>query len=78
MGQSLPERWRTAIRAVVVNLWPWIERGYHLSIRARVIAVKAVSAGPSTRLGYRYAATVQPLARDGSDDASRPAIPDVP
>jgi len=64
-----------ALRRLIREALPEL-LGYHLSIRARVVAVHE-EAGRIEEERRRYSVDVQPLRPDGSDDEDAPVIPDV-
>lgn len=64
-----------ALRRLIREALPEL-LGFHVSIRARVVAVHE-EAGRIEEGRRRYSVDVQPLRPDGSDDENAPVIPDV-
>lgn len=65
------EIWRT----IFFEAFPEF-RGYHFSIRAKVVKVHE-DAGRIDDFNRRYSVDVKPLRPDGSEDENAPVIPDV-
>ena len=67
-----------ALRALVVRLFPELGAGTHFSVKAKITAVHGDAGTPSANGQAFYSVDVKPLKPDGSPDATRPALSDVP
>ena len=57
-------------------MFPELNNGYQFPIRAKVVKVHEAG-GIVSDFDKRYSVDVQPLAKDGTEDATKPVIPDV-
>ncbi|WP_298563429.1 hypothetical protein [uncultured Phascolarctobacterium sp.] len=64
------------MRKIVRSMFPEMS-GYQYPIKARVVKLHTAG-GRVTEYNKRYSVDVQPLKQDGSVDATKPVIPDVP
>lgn len=64
------------MRKIVRSMFPEMS-GYQYPIKARVAKLHTAG-GRVTEYNKRYSVDVQPLKQDGSVDATKPVIPDVP
>ena len=71
-----PGKLKELLTKVVRSMFPEMA-GYQFPIRARVVKLHE-EGGKVTDYDKRYSVDVQPLGKDGSDDVSKPVIPDVP
>lgn len=61
---------------IVRAIFPELNNGYQYPIRAKVVKVHE-GGGKISDFDKRYSVDVQPLARDGTEDKTKPVIPDV-
>lgn len=57
-------------------MFPELSNGYQFPIRAKVVKVRE-GGGTVSDYDKRYSVDVQPLTKDGTEDATKPVIPDV-
>ncbi len=61
---------------IVRAMFPELNNGYQFPIRAKVVKVHE-GGGNVSDFDKRYSVDVQPLAKDGTEDKTKPVIPDV-